>query len=203
MELRMVVTAVLSEADLDRIAEEVRVRLQRGSSPSAGDVIETLPQWRHVDTLDDEHYTWGKHRDDYEPLWLYEADVDGRPVRLSIGACPAESNRGRAYFITHRIGPAGGKRAIAEFVATDDYERTDELIAIVKGKDGGGAFFDVGDELPAPYRGLLERGPRIERYRDRVSRPGSYDKAGLVVKAAEHAHMLAHTWIQMRLRGLD
>jgi len=197
MELRMVVTAVLTDADIDRIAEAVRVRLQTESASSVLDAGETLPQWRYVDTLDDEHYTWGNHRDIYDPLWVYEADVDGRTVRLSIGACTPESGRDRAYFITHRIGPAGGKRAIAEFLATDDYEQTGDVIAIVKGKDGGGAFFDMGDALPAAYRGL-----RIERYRDRVTRPGSYDKAGLVVEASKHEQMLAHTWIQMRLRGL-
>jgi hypothetical protein len=109
----------------------------------------------------------------------------------------SERDRKRKYLITHRIGPAGGKRAIAEFLATDDHAETGELIAIIKGKDGGGAFFDPDDVLPEAYRDW-----KVERYRDRVSRPGSYDKAGLVVGESDHDIMLAHTWIQIRLRGL-
>lgn len=200
MPLQINAVLTLSEQELDLLAEAIQARLERGSRTSVPPrAVQALPRWHLADMQHGVRYTWGKSVDYYDPFWTYAAEGDER-TRLAIGVCQptGEGDRGRKYLIAHRIGPAGGKRAVAEFLATDDHDKTAELIAIVKGKGGSGSFFDVGDALPEAYDGF-----RIERYCDRVARPGSYDKAGLVVAESDHATMLAHTWIQIWLRGLD
>jgi hypothetical protein len=61
-----------------------------------------------------------------------------RCSEVAIGSCARTQVRRkkRRHLITHLIGPAGGKRAVAELLDVDDAEHTNEMIAIIKGKDG-------------------------------------------------------------------
>lgn len=168
--------------------------------PGAGGV-ELPSEWRRTDERQGVRYTWGNDQFDlYDPFVVYEATISSGTVRLGIGKCERARvhGGGRIYYIVCAIGPHDGLRAIAEFLGTDDYDDTGDVIAIVKGKDGTGRQFDPGDELPAVY------GPWVTAtYRDRVDYPGSYTKLGLVCSELDHEVMLNHALAQIQLRGLD
>jgi hypothetical protein len=40
---------------------------------------------------------------------------------------------------------------VCEFAAADDYEQTCELVAVIRGSDGGRRMYSAGDTLPAVY----------------------------------------------------
>jgi hypothetical protein len=65
-----------------------------------------------------EEYRWSNGRDRYSPyrVWLGTTRTEGA-VQIALG----ETIR------------------IVEFVAVDDYERTRELLAVIRGSDGGPA----------------------------------------------------------------
>jgi hypothetical protein len=162
--------------------------------------IELPASWRQVDEQRGVVYTWGDDRDVYDPFRIYEADIPTGTARLAIGRCERARTFGedRVYYIVALIGPAGGVRAISEFLATDDYDETHDVIAVIKGKDRSGRQFDSPEELPAVYSGW----PTIV-YRTRVDYPGAYSKQALVCNEQDHEIMLNHAWAQIRLRGLD
>lgn len=166
------------------------------------DDIELPESWRLVEEQSGVTYTWPQPDgpDVYDPFRTFEGTTSAGSVRLAIGECVRTNVRGkdRKYFITHHIGPAGGKRAIAEFLETDDYEETGDLIAIIKGKGGGAKLYDPTDDLPAVYLPY-----RTETYRDRIDYPRSYQKLGIVASEDDVETILNHTLIQVLSRGLD
>ncbi len=97
------------------------------------------------------------------------------------------------------IGPAGGKRVVVEFVEADDNKETGDLIAVIKGKNNGGAaMYDPTDDLPEPYSSF-----RVQTYRDRIDYPRSYEKLAVVAHEDDFETMLNHALIQVQTRGLD
>lgn len=166
--------------------------------PSAAEV-ELPKEWQLVDEDSGVRYTWGEDHDIYDPFLTYEARTSQGKVRLAIGKCRRTRVRGRdrVYYIVVNIGPEGGMRAIAEFLATDDYDETSEVIAIIKGKEGSGRQFTSADELPSIYRDWS-----TVTYRDRVDYPGSYLKQGLVCNERDAETMLNHSLAQVQLRSL-
>lgn len=166
--------------------------------PSAAE-IELPKEWQLVDEDSGVRYTWGEDHDIYDPFLTYEARTSRGKVRLAIGKCRRTRvhGRDRVYYIVVNIGPEGGMRAIAEFLATDDYDETNEVIAIIKGKEGSGRQFASADELPSIYRDWS-----TVTYRDRVDYPGSYLKQGLVCNERDAETMLNHSFAQVQLRSL-
>lgn len=160
-----------------------------------------LPErWEQVgEPVSGVRYTWGEDHDVYDPFLTYEGWTSKGKAKLAIGKCRRTRVHGqdRIYYIVISIGPEGGMRAIAEFLATDDYSDTGEVIAIIKGKEGSGRQFDSVDELPQIYKGW-----ETVTYRDRVSYPGSYSKQGLVCNEDDAELMLNHSLAQIQLRNL-
>lgn len=165
---------------------------------SAADV-ELPEEWQPIDEEAGVRYTWGEDHDIYDPFVTYEGRTSQGKARLAIGKCRRTRvhGRDRIYYIVISIGPEGGKRAIAEFLAADDYDETGDVIAIIKGKDGSGRQFASADELPSIYGGW-----NTVTYRDRVDYPGSYLKQGLVCNERDADTMLNHSLAQIQLRGL-
>ncbi|HEX5593626.1 MAG TPA: hypothetical protein VFX35_09795 [Solirubrobacterales bacterium] len=168
-------------------------------TPASDREVELPERWQLVGKDSEVRYTWGEDYDLYDPFLTFEGTTPEGKARLAIGKCRRTRTHGRdrIYYIVVSIGPEGGMRAIAEFLATDDYEETGEVIAIIKGKDGTGRLFDSADELPPVYKDL-----RTVTYRDRVDYPGSYLKQGLVCDEDDAETMLNHSLAQMRLRDL-
>lgn len=161
--------------------------------------IELPEAWQLVDEDSGVRYTWGEDHDIYDPFLTYEGWTSQGKARLAIGKCRRTRTHGRdrTYYIIVSIGPEGGMRAIAEFLATDNYDDTGEVIAIIKGKEGSGRQFASADELPPIYRGW-----NTVTYRDRVDYPGSYLNQGLVCNESDAETMLNHSLAQIQLRNL-
>jgi hypothetical protein len=188
---------------LEQIVQAVVERMAGGGQPPEvppfNDGIVELPrEWLPVEERSDVRYRWGDHEDVYEPFTIYEGKNSTGTIRMAIGQCVRTvRDEEKTYFIVILIGPEGGLRAVAEFLETDDYETTGDVIAIIKGKDGTGQQFDSVDELPAVY------GPcETPIYRDRVAYLGSYRKLGVVCSELDHAAMLNHGLAQIQIRGL-
>jgi hypothetical protein len=170
----------------DRLAEDQGVEL-----PTA---------WRQIEERHGVVYTWGEDHDVYDPFKIYEGEISSGTPRLAIGRCERARTFGddRIYYIVASLGPAGGIRAVAEFLATDDYDETGDVIAVIKGKGGSARQFDSPKELPVVYRDW----PTLA-YRERVDYPGAYSKQALICNERNHEAMLNHALAQIQLRGLN
>lgn len=188
--------AILRDA-LDSLSLEREDQRENASLSSAE--IELPEEWKPLKTEHGIKYRWGGHVDTYDPFVTYEGETSKGKALLAIGKCPRTPTHGRdrIYYIVINIGPEGGKRAIAEFLATDDYDETGDVIAIIKGKEGTGRQFDLAEELPPVYRNW-----KTVTYRDRVNYPSSYLKQGLVCNESDFKTMLNHSLFQMQLRNL-
>lgn len=201
--LMIPVTVELTEDSLKRLRRaifDVSAENQAGEAPPPPAAEVELPsEWKLLEEKRGVEYTWGEDHDVYDPFRIYEGQTSHGAHHLAIGQCERTRTHGRdrVYFIVLTIGKKGGLRAVAEFLATDDYDETGDLIAVIKGKDGTGRLFDSAAELPSVYVSW-----ETATYRDRVDYPGSYLKQGLVCHEDDHMTMLNHCLAQMQLRGL-
>ena len=85
---------------------------------------------------------------------------------------------------------------LVEFVAADDFEETRELVAVIRGSDGGRRMYGVGDKLPAVYAERF----RTQIYNERIVHPGVWNKVVVVAREDDDAAMLNHALIQSRRR---
>jgi|GEM_PF-3108922 len=193
MPLRLSATIELSDEQLSRIAEYVRDEPSRRRSENARSTAGVPGEWRLVEERHGVTYAWPAETDVYEPFRAYEGVGPAGTIRLAIGACERTMVRGeeREYFITGHVTRGGAFRPIAEFLATDDYEESGEMIAIIKGKEGTARMYDPTDELPEIYSAF-----RTETYRDRVDKSHSYNKLGVVAGKDDVEAMLGHTYVQ-------
>lgn len=197
MPLRLSATIELSDEQLSRIAEHLRDT--SGSVPARDHSDHARPaggipdEWRLVEERHGVTYSWPEETDVYEPFRVYEGVGAAGTIRLAIGACERTMVRGegREYLITGHVAESGAFRPIAEFLATDDHERSGEMIAIIKGKGGTARMYDPTDELPEVYSAFS-----TETYRDRVDKPHSYNKLGIVAGKDDAETMLGHTYFQ-------
>ena len=59
--------------------------------------------------------------------------------------------RDRKYVVAF-LSSGSPQRPLAEFVAADDYEETRDLVAVIRGSDGGRRMYGAGDALPGPRK---------------------------------------------------
>jgi hypothetical protein len=83
-----------------------------------------------------------------------------------------------------------------EFVAADDYEHTRELVAVIRGSDGGRRMYGPGDALPAIYTERF----RTEIYNARIIHPGAWNRLVVVAREDDDEAILNHALIQSRRR---
>jgi hypothetical protein len=129
--------------------------------------------WRLVREREAESYQWPKRRDRYSPY------------RVFLGTTRAEG--------AVQIGLG---ETIREFAAADDYAQTSELVAVIRGSDGGRRMYSAGDTLPAVYAERF----RTEIYNERIVYPGAWNKLVVVAREDDHETMLNHALIQSRRR---
>jgi hypothetical protein len=147
---------------------------------------------------EDESYRWPKRRDDYEPYRVFIGRTRGEgAVQIGLGETIRENawGRDRKYVVAFLSGGAP-QNPLVEFVAADDFEDTRELVAVIRGSDGGRRMYGIGDTLPAVY---LERF-RTQLYNERVVHPGTWNKLVVVAREDDTAAMLNHALIQSRRR---
>jgi hypothetical protein len=88
---------------------------------------------------------------------------------------------------------------LAEFQGTDDFDRSRELIAIIRGQGGPRSkkMFGRDDPLPRVYTEDF----RTDLYSDRIRVRGAWAKVGVLARVDEPETMLNHALIQARRRG--
>ena len=103
--------------------------------------------------------------------------------------------RDRKYVVAF-LSSGSPQQPLAEFVAADDYEETRELVAVIRGSDGGRRMYGAGDALPSVYKERF----RTQMYSDRVVYPGVWNKVVVVAREDDDATVLDHALIQGRRR---
>jgi hypothetical protein len=158
-----------------------------------------LPEdWRVVRERDGETYQWPGGRERYSRyrVFLGTTRAEGA-VHIGLGETVRQKKWGsdRKYVVAF-LSSGSPQQPLAEFVAADDYEQTRELVAVVRGSDGGRRMYGAGDELPRVYKERF----RTQLYSDRVAYPGVWNKAVVVAGEEDHETMLNHALIQGRRR---
>jgi len=158
-----------------------------------------LPEdWRLTRERRDESYRWPKQRDRYSPyrVFLGTTRAEGA-VQIGLGETIRENawGRERKYVVAFLSG-GSPQHPLAEFAAADDYDDTRELVAVIRGSDGGRRMYGLGDKLPAVYAERF----RTQLYNERVAYPGAWNKVVVVVREDDDETMLNHALIQSRRR---
>ena len=153
--------------------------------------------WRLLQEREGESYRWPKRRDGYAPyrVFMGTTRIEGA-VQIGLGETIRENawGRDRKYVVAFLSG-GSPQHPLVEFVAADDFEDTRELVAVIRGSDGGRRMYGVGDTLPAAY---VQRF-RTQIYNERVVHPGVWNRV-VVAREDDDAAMLNHALIQSRRR---
>jgi hypothetical protein len=189
----------LAEAGFDNpiIRHAAETDSARKAAPAHG--TSDLPgDWRLVREREDESYHWPKRRDRYAPYRVFMGTTRAEgAVQIGLGETIRENTRGRdRKYVVAFLSSGSPQEPLAEFVAADDYERTRELVAVIRGSDGGRRMYGAGDVLPAAYAERF----RTDIYNERIVYPGAWNKLVVVVRDDDHRAMLDHALIQSRRR---
>jgi hypothetical protein len=117
-------------------------------------------------------------------------------VHIGLGETIRKNKWGRnRKYVVAFLSSGSPQKPLAEFLAADDYAKTRELVAVIRGSDGGRRMYGPGDELPELYEGL-----KTQMYDDRVDYAGVWHKVVVVAREDDDATMLNHALIQGRRR---
>jgi len=165
------------------------------ASPGPAD----LPaDWRLVRERKGESYRWPKGRDRYAPYRVFMARTRAEgAVQIGLGETIRKNARGRdRKYVVAFLSGGSAQEPLVEFVAADDYERTRELVAVIRGSDGARRMYGAGDALPTIYAERF----RTEIYNERIVYPGAWNKIVVVAREDDDETMLNHALIQSRRR---
>ena len=171
----------------------------RGGPAPARAVSPDLPDdWRLVQEREGESYRWPKRRDRYAPYRVFMGTTRAEgAVQIGLGETIRENTWGRdRKYVVAFLSGGSPQQPLVEFVAADDYEQTRELVAVIRGSDGGRRMYGVGDALPAVYTERF----RTQIYNERVVHPGAWNKVVVVAREDDDEAMLNHALIQSRRR---
>ena len=154
--------------------------------------------WQLVRERDGESYQWPEERDRYSRYRVFIGTTRAEgAVHIGLGETVRQNRwgRDRKYVVAFRSS-GSPQQPLAEFVAVDDYEETRELVAVIRGSDGGRRMYGAGDALPVVYKERF----RTQLYSERVVYPGVWNKAVVVAREDDDETMLNHALIQGRRR---
>jgi hypothetical protein len=158
-----------------------------------------LPEdWRVLRDREGESYRWPKRRDRYAPYRVFMGTTRAEgAVQIGLGETVRNNawGRDRKYVVAFLSG-GSPQEPLVEFVAADDYEQTRELVAVIRGSDGGRRMYGAGDVLPAVYTERF----RTQIYNERITYPGVWNKVVVVAREDDDEAMLNHALIQSRRR---
>src|SRR5215475_2478142 len=120
----------------------------------------------------DQAYRWPDGFEQYDRYHVYRGETQREgTVFISLGWAvrPGAWGMDRRYVVSF-LSREAPQTPLAEFLATDDHAETGELIAIIRGRDGGSKMYGPSDDLPPAYEAF-----RIATYRDRVQAKGSWN----------------------------
>jgi hypothetical protein len=158
-----------------------------------------LPEnWRLVQEREGESYQWPDERDRYSRYRVFMGTTRAEgAVHVGLGETVRKNKwgRDRKYVVAFRSS-GSPQQPLAEFVAADDYAETHELVAVIRGSDGGRRMYGAGDPLPGVYKERF----RTQIYSERVVYPGVWNKVVAVAREDDDEMMLNHALIQSRRR---
>ena len=158
-----------------------------------------LPEdWRLTREREGESYQWPEERDLYSRYRVFIGTTRAEgAVQIGLGETTRRNRWGRdRKYVVAFLSSGSPQQPLVEFVAADDYEETRELLAVIRGSDGGRRMYGVGDALPVVY----EERFRTQLYSERVVHPGVWNKLVVVAREDDDETMLNHALIQGRRR---
>lgn len=158
-----------------------------------------LPEdWRLVREREGESYRWPKRHDRYAPYCVFMGTTRAEgAVQIGLGETIRKNTWGRdRKYVVAFLSSGSPQEPLVEFVAADDYEQTRELVAVIRGSDGGRRMYGAGDPLPAVYAERF----RTQIYNERINYAGAWNKLVVVAREDDDDAMLNHALIQSRRR---
>jgi len=170
----------------------------KAAAPVGGRMADLPEDWRLVRERERQSYQWPNQREHYSRyrVFIGRTRAEGA-VHIGLGEAIRENKWGRdRKYVVAFLSSGSPQQPLAEFVAADDYEETRELVAVIRGSDGGRRMYGAGDALPGVYKERF----RTQMYSERVDFPGVWNKAVVVAGEDDDATMLNHALIQGRRR---
>jgi hypothetical protein len=169
-----------------------------GAAAAQGRNVDLAEDWRLVREREGESYQWPDKRERYSRYRVFLATTRAEgAVHIGLGESIRKNKWGRdRKYVVAFLSSGSPQQPLAEFVAADDYEKTHELVAVIRGSDGGRRMYGAGDALPRIY----EERFRTQLYSERVVYPGVWNKVVVVAREDDHETMLNHALIQGRRR---
>jgi hypothetical protein len=182
---------VIDHVAADAASDQPAAPTRRGS-------LDLPEDWRLVQGREGESYRWPSGRDRYKPYRVFIGTTRGEgAVQIGLGETIRKNKWGRdRKYIVAFLSAGSPQQPLVEFVATDDYEQTRELVAVIRGSDGARRMYGVGDALPAVYSERF----RTQIYNERVVHPGAWNKIVVVACEDDDEAILNHALIQSRRR---
>jgi hypothetical protein len=191
----------LAEAGFNHpVIEAVGAGPTRGAAaaPRRSGPVDLPEDWRVVREREGASYRWPKGRDHYARyrVFIGTTRTEGA-VQIGLGETvrPNSWGRDRTYVVAF-LSSGAPQEPLVEFVAADDHEQTRELLAVIRGSDGGRRMYGAGDALPAVYAERF----RTEVYNERINSPGAWNKLVVVAREDDDEAILNHALIQSRRR---
>jgi hypothetical protein len=166
---------------------------------AAGQRADLPDDWSIVSERTGESYGWPEGRDLYSRYRIFMGTTRSEGVvHIGLGETVRKKKwgRDRKYAVAF-LSSGSPQKPLAEFLAADDYAKSKELVAVIRGSDGARRMYGPGDALPEIYAERF----RTEMYDDRVDYPGVWKRVVVVAREDDHATMLNHAVIQGRRRG--
>jgi hypothetical protein len=170
----------------------------RTAATAAGRTADLPDDWRLVRERQGQSYQWPDTREHYArySVFIGTTRTEGA-VHVALGETTRKNKWGRdRKYVVAFLSSGSPQQPLAEFVAVDDYEETGELVAVIRGSDGGRRMYGAGDALPDVYKKRF----RTQIYSERVIFPGVWNKVVVVAREDDHATILNHALIQGRRR---
>jgi hypothetical protein len=168
------------------------------TAPAGGQTADLPDDWQLVREREGQSYQWPDTREHYARyrVFIGKTRAEGA-VHIGLGETIREHKWGRdRKYVVAFLSGGSPQQPLAEFVAADDYDETRELVAVIRGSDGGRRMYGAGDALPGVYQERF----RTQMYSERVVFPGVWNKAVVVAGEDDDATMLNHALIQGRRR---
>jgi hypothetical protein len=163
-----------------------------------GGALDLPEDWRVIGERKGESYRWPQGRDRYSPYRVFVGSTRAEgAVQIGLGETIRKKRwgRDRKYVVAFLSGGAP-QQPLVEFLAADDYDKSRELVAVIRGSDGGRRMYGAGDTLPAVYTDRF----RTQIYNERVVYPGVWNKVVVVAREDDDEAILNHALIQSRRR---
>jgi hypothetical protein len=189
----------LAEAGFENpVIKPATARARSGRAGGRGRKADLPEEWSLVSERKGESYHWPEGRDLYSRYRVFMGATRSEGVvHIGLGETIRQKKWGRdRKYVVAFLSSGAPQKPLAEFLAADDYRETRELVAVIRGSDGGRRMYGPGDALPELYAARFE----TQMYDERVEYPGVWHKFVVVAPEDDHATMLNHALIQGRRR---